>query len=336
MTSTVDSTFRHLTRLMGPHGLFEHAEHTRPRTEHGYCTDDNARLLLVTSREDDTGASADLSRRSLAFVLAAQSPGRGAHNRLDPEGAWTDEATADDCWGRSLWSLGVAATHHGDPSVRAAAQAGFDASAPGRASSPRSAAFAALGASEVFAADPTHTGAETLLRRALSTIGPVLSPHWCWPEARLTYANAALAEAVIAAGTALGSGGDIERGLQMLDWLLQNELRFGHLSVTPAGGCAVISRDPSFDQQPIEVAALADACVRAHHVTGDRSWLDGVDAAVRWFDGENDAGHPMHDPDSGGSFDGLHAHGVNRNQGAESTLALASTHQCARRLAGSL
>jgi hypothetical protein len=40
----------------------------------------------------------------------------------------------------------------------------------------------------------------------------------------------------------------------------------------------------------------------------------------------------MWDPQTGGGFDGLLADGVNRNQGAESTLAVLSTLQHARYL----
>ena len=47
--------------------------------------------------------------------------------------------------------------------------------------------------------------------------------------------------------------------------------------------------------------------------------------------GDNDARQLMWDPETGGGFDGLQADGVNRNQGAESTLAVLSTMQHARR-----
>jgi hypothetical protein len=40
----------------------------------------------------------------------------------------------------------------------------------------------------------------------------------------------------------------------------------------------------------------------------------------------------MCDPRTGGGYDGLHADGVNMNQGAESTLAVISTLQHAHRL----
>ena len=77
---------------------------------------------------------------------------------------------------------------------------------------------------------------------------------------------------------------------------------------------------------------MADACQRAHLVTGQDDWLTGIQLASRWFAGDNDAGSPMFDADSGGGYDGLHASGPNLNQGAESTLALLSTLQHERRL----
>ena len=102
--------------------------------------------------------------------------------------------------------------------------------------------------------------------------------------------------------------------------------------VVVAGGAGPADRAPAFDQQPIEVAAMADACARAATVTGDPSWLDGLGLAIQWFAGDNDAGAVMWDPDTGGGYDGLQAWGPNLNQGAESTLALLATLQHARRL----
>ena len=79
------------------------------------------------------------------------------------------------------------------------------------------------------------------------------------------------------------------------------------------------------------MSTLADACARAAAVDPGSIWPDGVLAAAAWFVGVNDARELMWDPETGGGFDGLHADGVNRNQGAESTLAVLSTMQHARR-----
>jgi hypothetical protein len=191
-------------------------------------------------------------------------------------------------------------------------------------------AFAALGAVEVALHDPKHGPARATLVDALEMIGPVGDGAWRWPEPRLTYANATLAEAVIGAGAALGDSAAVERGLDMLAWLLELETSGGHLSVTGVGGRGPDDSRVQFDQQPIEVAAMADACWRAHVVTGDHTWSRGVALAAAWFRGDNDTGVAMHDEVSGGGFDGLQAVGVNLNQGAESTLAFVSTMQRAR------
>jgi hypothetical protein len=156
---------------------------------------------------------------------------------------------------------------------------------------------------------------------------------WPWPEPRLTYANAVLPEALIAAGTALDRPAVVQDGLVLLRWLLDRETRDGHLSPTPAGGAGPGDVLPAFDQQPIEVAAMADACARAAVATDDPAWLRGLELAIGWFAGDNDAGTVMWDPTTGGGYDGLEAAGANRNEGAESTLALLSVLQHASLLA---
>jgi len=192
-------------------------------------------------------------------------------------------------------------------------------------------AFAALGAAEVLSIDPDNMSARTLLSDAADAMaGPRPQSRWPWPEQRLTYANATLPEAMIAAGSALERPALLRRGLDLLEWLLDRETRHGHLSVTPAGGSGPGDEGPGFDQQPIEVAALADACARAEAVDGHRQWADGIMAAVDWFLGDNDGGVLMWDPTTGGAFDGLERGGANLNQGTESTLALLSTMQHAR------
>ena len=193
-------------------------------------------------------------------------------------------------------------------------------------------AYAALGAAELLSVDPEHEAARKLITDyAASLAAPNGDSAWPWPEPRLAYANAVLPEAMIAAGVALDDAALQQRGLDLLGWLLDYETADGHLSPTPVGGRGPDDVRPAFDQQPIEVAALADACARAAAVDAAATWPDGVAAAAAWFQGANDAGQVMWDPETGGGFDGLHADGVNQNQGAESTLAVISTLQHARR-----
>jgi hypothetical protein len=198
---------------------------------------------------------------------------------------------------------------------------------------PHAMAFAALGAAEILGAWPDHPGALALLDGAVSVIGrPPAAEEWPWPQPRLSYANAAIAEALIVAGEKLGRAQVLSNGLRMLGWLLRVETRNGHLSVVPTTGWSLGEARPAFDQQPIEVAALADACQRAATVTGDSSWLAGVEMAVAWFLGDNDTKIPLLDDRTGGGCDGLGRTSRSRNQGAESTLAMISVMQQGLRL----
>jgi hypothetical protein len=330
-----EPSFDHLLRLSDDVGLLEHAEHTTPRLEHGYCVDDVARGLLVLCREPDPPeALLRLAETYLAFVLDAQSPDGAFHNRFGYDRRWLDESGTGDWWGRAVWGLGTAAVRSPQPGVRERALAGFGRSARCRSRWPRSMAYAALGAAEILSEHPDHPGARWLLNDAAATMGrPGDDPRWPWPEPRLTYANALIADAMIAAGHHLGRPAVLAGGLRLLRWLLDEETHDGHLSCTPVGGRRPGDRPPGFDQQPIEAATLAEACVRALDVAGDERWEAGLASAADWFLGINDAGVSLRDPDSGGGYDGLTAAGRNENQGAESTLALLSTLQHARRLA---
>jgi hypothetical protein len=196
-------------------------------------------------------------------------------------------------------------------------------------------AFAALGAAKVLTVDPWNRPAVELLQDAADLLGALSAggEGWTWPERRLTYANAVLPDAMIAAGSALAMPALCADGLALLDWLLLRETHDGHLSVTPASGAGPDDAARGFDQQPIEVAAMADACARAFAVDGSPRWLEGVRMSAAWFDGDNDGGVRMWDQSSSGAHDGLMSGGVNMNQGAESTLALLSTFQQAARVA---
>lgn len=327
-------SFDHVFRLSDDVGLFEHADHITPRREHGYCVDDVARLVIVIAREPnpDQGLR-DLENTAMRFLVESQAVDGKVRNRRRTSGRWIGPRSVEDCWGRSLWAFGTAAHQSSHGAIRQAALAHFERGAQQRSPHRRSMAFAALGAAEILAIEPYHHQARQLVIDAAEKIGrPASDPSWAWPEPRLSYANATIPETLMAAGHVLERPDLIDDGVRLLGWLLNRETVNGHLSPTPVGGSGPADTAPSFDQQPIEVAAMADACHRAASVTGEPDWLTGIRMAARWFAGDNDTGTPMFDADSGGGYDGLHASGVNLNQGAESTLAMLSTLQHERRL----
>lgn len=325
--------YAHLQRLSDGIGLFEHALHDVPRPEHGYCVDDVARGLLVTVREPNpTPAVVLLTETYLRFLEHAIDEQGRAHNRRSRDGSWLDEATVGDWWGRAVWALGVASTAAQSPLTRRRASRAVARLLQQDPDDLRAAAFAALGAGALLLDDPRHASAHRVMRRFLRMMPLPESPEWPWPEPRLRYGNASVAEAQILAGEVLGDTEVRNHGLRLLRFLLDLEVRDGHLSVVGTNGRGRDERGPLFDQQPIEAAAIADACARAYEVTGDPSWLAGIRMAWAWFSGDNDSGVRMVDTDTGAGFDGLEEFGRNQNRGAESTLAALSTWQQARRI----
>jgi hypothetical protein len=334
MSATMpEPKFDHLLRLTNGRGTFEHASFTEPRREHGYCTDDMARVLIVATREPNSSGEVNRAASvAVRFLNDAQSYAGPCRNRMNRDGRWEDEPSLKDWWGRCVWALGTAAAHSEVDLVRRLAVIQFERAAKVRSPWPRAMAFAALGAAEFLAVDPAHRAARALLTDYADKVAkPNSDAAWPWPESRLTYANAVLPEAMIAAGVGLDDWTLRQQGLDLLGWLVEYETAEDHLSPTPVGGRGPDDVRPAFDQQPIEVSTLADACVRAAAIDPASIWPDGVRAAAAWFMGVNDGRRLMWDPQTGGGFDGLRADGVNRNQGAESTLAVLSTMQHARR-----
>ncbi|MFS1301644.1 glycosyltransferase [Streptosporangium longisporum] len=326
--------FRHLVRLSDDTGLFEHARHAVARRQHGYCTDDVARGLVVASREPSPSPQVHrLAERYLAFLTHAQDDSGAFRNRLSYDRRWSDEPGLGDWWGRALWGLGTAAVRDPARWIREEAMMAFTLGATRRSPHPRAMVFAGLGAAEVLRAHPDSAPAAALLSDAALAVGqPPDDPDWPWPQPELTYANAALAEVLISAGHLGGDGRTLAAGLRMLAWLGEVQTTGGRFSVVPVTGWRRGGPRDRYDQQPIEPAALADAFAVAEAVTGDPVWRAGVWRAVAWFRGVNDGGAVMWDAATGGGHDGLTPYGPNLNQGAESTIAFISTMQHAERL----
>lgn len=326
--------FDHLAHLTGRLGVWEHAELTTPRVAHGLCTDDNARALIVACRNPWASQLVDdLTLTYLAFVMDARTGTGTFHNRRSGDGDWLDRVGSDDSQGRAWWALGVTASLAPRPGVREAALGAFVDCGAFSSVHLRANAFAVLGAVELLAAHPTHVQARELLRRCVQPLAVAAASRVPWVEGRLTYDNARVPEALLAAGATLGEPAFVHMGLRLLSWLVGVETRGDHFSFVSHRGWAPGQSRPGFDQQPVEAAAMADACHRAFTYTGDPTWRTRALRAAQWLVGHNDTGCELYVGRTGGTRDGLMRSGANQNQGAESTLAGLSALQVAAALA---
>ena len=321
----------HLIRMTDSIGIWQHARFTVPHFDDGYCTDDNARALLLATVLEQTAEFPveeirDLMTVYLSFLEFAFDDGtRRFHNFLSPSRHWLDEAGSEDSHGRAIWALGYCAANSPAPGFHALASGLFVNALPPLANfdSPRAWAFALIGIDAYrrrFGGDIEVEALRAKLNRRLAARYEEESePGWLWFEDRLAYANAKLPHALLVAGEREAA----TNGLASLQWLM--DMQTGENGCfSPIGSDEVFLRGGSrhcFDQQPIEAQASLSACLAAWRLTGEEHWYREARRAFDWFLGENDLGLPLYDSSNGGCRDGLHVDRLNQNEGAESTLA---------------
>ncbi len=323
----------HLLRMTDGTGILQHARYGVPDLRHGYCTDDQARALIVATkaahRQPESTVWDDLASRYLAFLsYAFDEESERFGNFLSYQRTWTKPGATEDVHGRTLWGLAHTVSLSRNESHRGLAAHLIERSLPQTHTftSPRAMALTILAAQLYLrryrGASQIRAVRDTLANRLLEQMQRNATDDWPWLEDSLTYANARIPHALIEAGQALGHRTMLDWGLKALEWLdrIQTSER-GRFS--PVGSNGWYRRGGTmarFDQQPIEAFTMLDACVAAYRATREPRWAAAGRRAFQWFLGENDLGLPLYDYATGACFDGLHADRVNRNQGAESTI----------------
>ena len=324
----------HLSRMTDSTGIFQHAIFSVPNFSEGYCTDDNARAFILAVLLSELGEDPERVR-TLATTYAAflhhafDLKTKRFHNHLSFDRRWLDEQGSEDCQARALWALGVGVGRSPYRSFQVMAGQLFVLALPALTefTSPRAWAFGLIGIHEYLRRlrgdSLVNQTRETLTSRLMELFERTAQPDWCWFEENLTYDNAKLAHALILSGRATGQQAVLERGLQALRWLTELQIsEKGHFrSIGTNGFYRRGGMRANFDQQPIEAQGMVSACLEAYRATSDLWWYEQAQRAFDWFIGWNDLGLELYSPSTGGCRDGLHVDRVNRNQGAESTLA---------------
>lgn len=324
----------HLSRMTDSTGMFQHATFTIPSFVDGYCTDDNARALLLTVLLDELGRDDPEVRRvataAAAFLQAAFDRDRQRfRNFMSFDRRWMEDVGSEDSHGRAVWALGACVGRSLHPDFPAWAASILELALPPVAgmNSPRAWAFGLLGVHEYarrFGGDRLAGDARSALTSQLVGIYQrTASPDWPWFEESLSYDNARLPHALIASAADSGDAEVLQIGLSTLGWLVEiQRAPQGHFRPIGSNGFYRKGGEPvRFDQQPVEAHATVAACLAAYRATQEPRWLNEARSAFEWFLGRNDLGVDLYDPASGGCCDGLHEDRVSRNQGAESTLA---------------
>ncbi|MFC1821615.1 glycosyltransferase family 4 protein [Thermodesulfobacteriota bacterium] len=324
----------HLKAFTDDTGILQHANYTIPDRTHGYCTDDNARALLVAAMGrkylPTNGFGLDfLSGHYLGFLLYAYNEKNGRfRNFMTYSRQWVEEIGSEDAHGRAIWCLGKAIAFLDDPGHLAMSTTLFKKAlrAAENFHSPRAVAFSLVGTHAYlhkFSGDSDVRRIRGVLTdRLFNQFKNNGTDDWPWLENALNYANGKLPHALLLSGHRMQRNDMIDMGLNSLKWLLDIQTEDNHfVPIGSNGWYEQGGHRARFDQQPVEANAMVEACVEAFNITRDKSWFDNATICFNWFLGHNDLNLPLYDPKTGGCRDGLMADGINQNEGAESSLA---------------
>jgi hypothetical protein len=147
-------------------------------------------------------------------------------------------------------------------------------------------------------------------------------PTWHWFESQMTYANAVLPHALFVAAKCWPQDAFLDVAKASFAFLdLETTINDVFWPVGNAGWYPHGEAKAPYDQQPVEAGTMADAALEAFSLLGEERHLAIFHRSRDWFLGKNSLDLPLVDVQYGACCDGLQITGVNRNRGAESTLA---------------
>lgn len=326
--------FDHFMVLTDNVGILQHSKFAVPDRNHGYCTDDNARALIVTLMAQDLFPAKEdfyaLACRYLSFLLHAFNEENGRfRNFMSFDLKWQEESGSDDSHARAVWGLGMAVGLSKWDNLTAMAANLFNRAfgAMMDFQFPRSICFGLVGIHAYlrkFKGDSeVRRVRETLANRLFDLYLKNSRDDWPWLEDTLTYCNGKIPHALLLCGQWLQRDDMVNSALNSLDWLVKIQLdaKGNYVPIGNRGWYTYQKERAIFDQQPIEAYSMIEALIEAYNYTRDKKWFQEAMRCLKWFLGGNNLNIPIYDYQTGGCRDGLNADGANQNQGAESTLA---------------
>ena len=333
MRRSEEISLDHLDLMTDSTGLIQHAIYGVPRRESGYTTDDNARALRLCARmwcRQPSDRLLGRVARYLSFLEFARTTRGGVHNFMSYQRDWLDAQGCGDCHGQVVRSLAEVLGSNMPDDYRLLARELIETVLPAladlrsiRAQAYVILAFGHLWASGVPDIEPLENVAWSAAQRLVESYDRTVRSDWHWFESRMTYANAILPHALFIAARRWPIEPYLDIAKATFDFLdVATTAEDGVFSPIGSNGWHLYGEAKALhDQQPVEAATMAEAALAAHALLGDKKYLATFHRSHAWFHGQNTLGVSLVDPQRGACFDGLSETGVNRNQGAESTLS---------------
>ncbi|MEO8794536.1 MAG: glycosyltransferase [Daejeonella sp.] len=326
----------HVKRLTDDTGIVQHAKYGIPNLKEGYCLDDNARALimaLMSYQQNKSKIALELLPVYLSYIQYVQLDDGNFRNFLSFDRKYLDEIGSEDSFGRTVWSLGYLINCAPNNSYREFAEELFFRSVPHfqQLHHLRGIANTIIGVANYLKVHPYNEEMNFQLNILTKPLVEAYKKHntknWHWFEEKMTYDNAILPLALLMSYEITADEEVKKIALESLNYLDSLTMKHGYLSPVGSEGWLFKNEKMAiFDQQAIEVMAMVLMYFEAYHVTHEITFIQKMYMSYKWFLGENTLRVPLYDHETHGCCDGLQPHGINRNQGAESTLAYLISH----------
>ncbi|MBE9601426.1 glycosyltransferase family 4 protein [Pedobacter sp. MC2016-24] len=327
----------HIQRLTDDTGIVQHAKYGIPNLKEGYCVDDNARALILAIlayQQNKSKVALELLPVYLSYIQYMQCDDGNFRNFLSFTRDYLDEVGSEDSFGRTIWSLGYLINNAPNNSYREFARELFNKSVPHFKDLKhlRGIGNTMIGISSYLKAHPNDEHIKEQFNQLAEPLKAAYRSnkqgHWHWFEDKMTYDNAILPLALLCHYQCAKDQESLDIALESMEYLSQKTLIHGYLN--PVGNDGWLYRDGGemaiYDQQAIETMAMVLMYFKAYEITHDLTYIKQMYTCYQWFLGENSLKLPLFDHETKGCGDGLQPTGVNRNQGAESTIAYWISH----------
>jgi glycosyltransferase involved in cell wall biosynthesis len=326
----------HINRLTDDTGIIQHAKFGIPNLKEGYCLDDNSRALLMVLmayRQMKDDRALELSPIFLSYIHYMQNKDGTFRNFLSFSRNFLDEVGSEDSFGRTIWALGYLLAFAPNDAFFQTGRLVFFNAIPNfeKLKSIRGIANTMIGVCYYLDANPSDDSMIEQLRK----MAYILLEHyrknetedWKWFESLLAYDNGILPLALLKAAGFLNDNSITEVALSSMSFLSKQTMKDDCLSII--GNKKWYKKDGErsvFAQQPVDAMAMVLMYHQAYKLTRDKEYLNMLYKSFLWFLGENDLRMSLYDFETKGCCDGFESYGVNRNQGAESSLAYLISH----------
>ncbi|MFH1297777.1 MAG: glycosyltransferase family 4 protein [Bacteroidota bacterium] len=326
----------HINRLTDDTGIIQHAKFGIPNLKEGYCIDDNARALLMVLmayRQIKDIRALELSPIYLSYIHYMQNADGTFRNFLSFSRNFLDEIGSEDSFGRTIWALGYLLSNAPNDAYYQTGKLVFFNASPNfeKLKSIRSIANTMIGISYYLKSNPSDDSMTERLRNLAQNLSKHYeeneSPDWKWFESLLAYDNGILPLALLHSAEILNDDKITNTALESMNFLTKHTLKDNYISIIGNEKWYKKEGERSvFAQQPIDAMAMVLMYHQAFHVTKDKDYLNKLYTSFLWFLGENDLRMSLYDFETQGCCDGFERYGVNRNQGAESSLSYLISH----------